>query len=657
MVSTTTTTTTTSAYLSATKLVLLVIIDQYSRHYDWGADTQCELAQFLVSRLCEPSWNESWQDLGDSLDRITVVGGVEEDQTLRQLLCRKMEDGIRTLDGLHEFFDELRALVTSATNPPMAGDSGEVMLLDSESILGLFVRRCCLAFDQLEFHQTGAVFNEYLRAVNVIRGGDAGEDGCCSTVVRSRIELQEHLEHHVSLLEAEVGAPVPAEMEDEIRRAMVALPDHSRTHYLDYLNQVRTGECYRAETSLRRFFDSNAIKDNRTMYQYALLYLAAMRARLGMVAPALLALTEATHVARDCQDHVCLLYIMFWRVRLLIQSSSASDKLDGNIASLEAHIRALIDKAVAMQNYGIWVAGLVLLADYYLQAQTASSSLSSSSSRVFSAIVQAHAVLTEYDVHGMRGPWHLVASRAWLHYSDANHGGGNTENKAAAWLALLHVQMATEAIDDGDDNNQKTKYRLTEHEYVQAICQLARVRYALCGGSIIGAHQQQQQHQPLDIVDVSSPPLLNPARADELRDTFEWLRLESTLDGQRTPSSQSDHPSPPVCSSSSYAAQQLADARDLIAAGYTADAKHILLSVILCDDESNRQSSTMLLRTGSSNTSTSAQLGRSAVVSDASSGDVYGGSSGGRSSGTNFKHNHVASKLARQMLASIDLLV
>ncbi|KAJ2758388.1 hypothetical protein H4S06_002722 [Coemansia sp. BCRC 34490] len=653
-----TTTTTTSTYLSATKLVLLVIIDQYSRHYDWDADTQCELAQFLVSRLCEPSWNESWQELGDSLDRIPVVGdvAVEGDQTLRQLLCRKMEDGIRTLDGLHEFFDQLRALVTSATTPPMAGHSGEVMLLDSESILGLFVRRCCLAFDQLEFHQTGAVFNEYLRAVNVIRGGDADADGCHSTVVRSRIELQEHLEHQVSLLEAEVGAPVPAEMEDEIRRAMGALPDHSRTHYLDYLNQVRTGECYRAETSLRRFFDSNAIKDNRTMYQYALLYLAAMRARLGMVAPALLALTEATHVARDCQDHVCLLYIMFWRVRLLLQASSASDNLDGNTASLEAHIRALIDKAVAMQNYGIWAAGLVLLADYYLQAQPASSS---SSSRVFSTIVQAHAVLTEYDVHGMRGPWYLVASRAWLHYSDADHGGGNTENKAAAWLALLHVQMATETIDgNDDDDSQRTKYRLTEHEHVQAICQLARARYALCGGSITGAQQQQQQqYQSLDVVDVLSSPLLNPARADELRDTFEWLRLESTLDDQRTPSLQSDHPSPPLltCSSSSNAAQQLADARDLIAAGYTADAKRILLSVILCDDESNRQSSTLPLRAGCNNTSSSsAQLGRSAVVSNANNGVVYGG---GRGSGPDSKRSPVASKLARQMLASIDLLV
>ncbi|KAJ2515287.1 hypothetical protein GGI11_002359 [Coemansia sp. RSA 2049] len=649
-----TTTTTTSTYLSATKLVLLVIIDQYSRHYDWDADTQCELAQFLVSRLCEPSWNESWQELGDSLDRIPVVGdAVEGDQTLRQLLCRRMEDGIRTLDGLHEFFDELRALVTSATTPPMAGHSGEVMLLDSESILGLFVRRCCLAFDQLEFHQTGAVFNEYLRAVNVIRGGDTDENGCHSTVVRSRIELQEHLEHQVSLLEAEVGGPVPAEMEDEIRRAMGALPDHSRTYYLDYLNQVRTGECYRAEASLRRFFDSNAIKDNRTMYQYALLYLAAMRARLGMVAPALLALTEATHVARDCQDHVCLLYIMFWRVRLLIQASSASDNLDGNTVSLEAHIRALIDKAVAMQNYGIWAAGLVLLADYYLQTQPASPS---SSSRVFSTIVQAHAVLTEYDVHGMRGPWHLVASRAWLHYSDADYGGGNAENKAAAWLALLHVQIAAETIDgDDDDDSQKTKYRLTEHEHVQAICQLARVRYALCGGSITGA-QQQQQYQSLDVVNVFSSPLLNPARADELRDTFEWLRLESTLDDQRMPSSQLDHPSasPPVCSSSSYAAQQLADARDLIAAGYTADAKRILLSVILCDDESNRQSSTLPLHTSCNNTPSSAQLGRSAVVSDANNGDVYGGS---RGSGPDFKHSPVASKLARQMLASIDLLV
>ncbi|KAJ2394138.1 hypothetical protein GGI23_004803 [Coemansia sp. RSA 2559] len=540
--------TSTSAYLSGTKLVLLVAIDQYSRHYDWGPQAQCELAQLLVSRLCEPSWTESWQDLRSALDAITVPS--EDDQTLRQLLCNRMDD-ISTLDALHVFFDELRALVTSAANP---SDGGELILLDSESILGLFVRRCCLAFDQLEFHQTGAFFNECVRAFGVIRG-DCDEGG--GAAVRSRIELQEYLEHQISLLEAEAGAPVPAEMEDQIRHAMAALPDHSRTHYLDYLNQVRAGECHQAESSLRRFFDSNLVKDNRTIYQYALLYLAAMRAQLGMLKPARHALTEATHVARDCQDHTCLLYIMFWEARLQLQLQlrrSNSTASDG--AQFLQNVYALIDKAVAMQNHSVWATGVISLSDYFVQS-------GAPARRAFDALIQALAVLVEHDVCRLRGPWHLAASRAWLHFSD-DKAGACQEGAAAVWLALLHAQLAFYG----------QKELLTERERVQAVCQRVRVDAALCGPAAAAAQENQ-------LLDSLSPAPVSPARVDDLRDTLEWLQLEIAVDGQT--------PEGPPSTYSASAAQQLADARGLIDSGYTSDARQLLLS-ILCAANNSKQS-------------------------------------------------------------------
>ncbi|KAJ1894817.1 hypothetical protein LPJ81_005091, partial [Coemansia sp. IMI 209127] len=542
-------TTSTSAYLSATKLVLLVAIDQYSRHYDWGPEAQCELAQLLVSRLCEPSWTESWQDLRSALDAITVPS--EDDQTLRKLLCHRMDD-ISTLDALHVFFDELRALVASAANPP---DSGELILLDSESILGLFVRRCCLAFDQLEFHQTGAFFNECVRAFSVICS-DCDEGGG-GVAVRSRIELQEHLEHQISLLEAESGAPVPAEMEDQIRHAMAALPDHSRTHYLDYLNQVRAGECHQAESSLRRFFDSNLVKDNRTIYQYALLYLAAMRAQLGMLKPARYALTEATHVARDCHDHTCLLYIMFWEVRLQLQLQQ-SNNTAGDGAQFLQNVYALIDKAVAMQNHSIWATGVISLADYLVQ-------VGAPARRVFTALIQALAVLVEHDVRRLRGPWHLAASRAWLHYSD-DRAGGCQEGAAAVWLALLHAQLAL--------HGQRELF--TERERVQAVCQRARVNSALCGPAAAASAAAQDQ-----LLGSLSPTLVSPARVDDLRDTLEWLQLEIAVDGQT--------PKDPPSAYSASAAQQLADACSLIDSGYTSDARQLLLS-ILCAGSNSKQS-------------------------------------------------------------------
>ncbi|KAJ2548467.1 hypothetical protein EV175_004822 [Coemansia sp. RSA 1933] len=485
--------TSTSAYLSATKLVLLVAIDQYARHYDWGPEAQCDLAQFLVARLCEPSWAESWQDLRTALDAIAVPN--EDDQTLRQLLCRRMDD-IGTLDALHVFFDDLRLLVTSAGSP---ADGGELIFLDSESILGLFVRRCCLAFDQLEFHQTGVFFGECVRAFGVMQSGRNDASDRQAAGVQSRIELQEHLEHQIALLEAESGAPVPAEVVDQIQRAMAALPDHSRTHYLDYLNQVRTGESHQAETSLRRFFDSNVVKDNRTIYQYALLYLAAMRAQLGMLKPARLALTEATHVARDCQDHTCLLYIMFWEARLQLHSQSP-----GSRPQALNSLSALIDKAAAMRNKDVWAAGIISLADCLRQGEAPAR-------RVFEVLVQAQVVLAEHDIGRLHGPWHLAVSRAWLHYSDSR----SQEGAAAVWLALLHAQLALLG------QQAPPSPSLTEHEHVQAICQRARVDAALCGPAAAAAALQEK------ILGFSPSALANPARVDDLQDTVARLQLEA----------------------------------------------------------------------------------------------------------------------------------
>ncbi|KAJ1937563.1 hypothetical protein GGF37_005156, partial [Kickxella alabastrina] len=151
-------------------------------------------------------------------------------------------------------------------------------------------------------------------------------------------------------------------MKKEIKQALELLPDYSRIHYLQYLDLIRMGESHESEQSLRRFFDNNTIKDNHTIYQYALLHLAAMRAQLGMVGAAREALVEATHVARDCQDHLCLLYIICWESRLLLQDAlkseaSGSDNREGDGdaegGAIRAHrsISMLIDKARAMENH------------------------------------------------------------------------------------------------------------------------------------------------------------------------------------------------------------------------------------------------------------------------------------------------------------------
>ncbi|KAJ2764149.1 hypothetical protein IWQ57_005281, partial [Coemansia nantahalensis] len=136
-------------YLSATKAVLLVAVEQYACHYDWGPATRAELARLLAGRLCTPSWAADWPQLRAELDRIQVPG--EGAPTLRAVLAARLDEQLQTVDGLHGFFDGVARLVVDAG--ARAEPDREAVLLDSESLLGVFVRRCCLAFDQLEFHQ------------------------------------------------------------------------------------------------------------------------------------------------------------------------------------------------------------------------------------------------------------------------------------------------------------------------------------------------------------------------------------------------------------------------------------------------------------------------------------------------------------------------
>ncbi|KAJ2162206.1 APC5 protein [Coemansia sp. RSA 552] len=347
-----------SAYLSATKLVLLVAVEQYARHYDWGPAALSDIAELLVGQLCEPSWTGGVGELCRQLGRIHIQ--YEGGRTLGQMVAGRLLQ-LDTVDELHGFFDGLARLVVDAAEAQMQPDD-EATLLDSESVFGVFVRRCCLAFDQLEFHQVGQLFEDARSTARVVAGQDPP-----GPVARSRLELQEHIEHLVGVLEAEAQAPVAAEMETRVRQMAAQLPDHSRLHYLNYLNLVRAGESEQSAQALRRVFDSS--QSSHLGYQYALLFLAAMHVQLGMYAGAQRALTEATHVARDCQDHACLLFIVCWESRLLLarlQQASAPADRRGLARQARTAAAALIDKARAMGNSELQTAGHLQLAELQL---------------------------------------------------------------------------------------------------------------------------------------------------------------------------------------------------------------------------------------------------------------------------------------------------
>ncbi|KAJ2027133.1 APC5 protein [Coemansia sp. S3946] len=389
-----------SAYLSAHKLVLLAGVDLYSRRYDWGPLALSDIAQLLVQHVCLAGRVVEWGQLRRELDVVLVSS---EGCTLRQLLGQRLKQ-LQSVDELHRFFDGVRQLVVEAEEARVRAD-GDSMLLDSESVFGIFVRRCCLAFDQLEFHQISGLFVEWQQAADIV-GAERGEEavtkaasqdcvsGCGEAVeerlvARSRVEAEEVVEQQIAQLEG--GTATKAVRQDYIS-------GHGRSHYLAYLSDVGSGESERASAELRRFFDS----DSRSTHQSALLHLASMRAQVGMGSGARLALAEATHVARDSQDHACLMYVQCWETRLLLDERSA-------LAAQQA-ASALVAKAAALGNREMLAAGSIYAADALLLG-------GASPRRAFEAVVAARALVVELGVSHLSSDWWQCSARAW-----AQHG-------------------------------------------------------------------------------------------------------------------------------------------------------------------------------------------------------------------------------------------
>ncbi|KAJ2703333.1 hypothetical protein FB645_003960 [Coemansia sp. IMI 203386] len=515
-----------SGYLSASKLALLVCVEQYSRHYDWGPATLSELGQFLVTSLYEAtSWmDDGWHDLRDSFSKIHVHA---LDRSLLAIVCLRLAD-LHTIDALHVFFDDVARLVVDAE--ARIEPDGEAILLDSESVFGIFVRRCFLAFNQLEFYQISRFFAECQLMASVL----SGQQQVVEQTVHSQMEMQEHVEALICKLEEESRTPVPEKMQRMIRRSLDRLPGYSRIHYLRYLDLVRRGESKQSEQSLRRFFDSNAIKDNRTIYQYALLYLAAMRVQLGMADGARHALTEATHVARDCQDHLCLLYIVCWECRLLFDMLQTQKDGKTEVA-LRQSLGALVAKASSMHNYELEAAGRILQTDLLVATNAQPTD-------VFDNLVRVRALVVEHDVGRLRTAWYLTAARAWM------------KHEKSMWIALLHTRMA--ASDTGS---------LTERELTEATRQMALAQATLSGPLVSALHMKTQ---------INGMTITNPAREDSLCDTLGLL----CLNVDSAEHSRMDVHASVSCASSSV--RKLAEARSLIIDGYVCEARELLLSIV-----------------------------------------------------------------------------
>lgn len=274
--------------------------------------------------------------------------------TLYDVLISKLWS-FRSLDDIHTFFQSVMGYLVKpgeSTNDPTNSDDelndsnkglepSSSRRLKPSSILGSFLRRCYLSFDQLSFDQVAELWKAFEAFKSsskedwekLIAGGrvdnedeDTADDDHMHLLkgVQKLIKPQNDMvyistENLDSLLEfqAQKLEKHSSVLPDNIRNLLENLIKTeqevpSTAYFVQYLDSCKNLDYEKAFENLHRFYDYTMDNRGRTHYQYALFTLAVLQAQYQGHQEALKAAQEAISVARENMDVTCLTQILSW---------------------------------------------------------------------------------------------------------------------------------------------------------------------------------------------------------------------------------------------------------------------------------------------------------------------------------------------------------
>ncbi|KAL5035598.1 hypothetical protein BDV3_005489 [Batrachochytrium dendrobatidis] len=183
--------------------------------------------------------------------------------------------------------------------------------ITESSPIGLFVNKNIAAFQTLELDGWMVLNQQYEAFCKGESLDDIDMIGLTDSIVEQYIDSQ------VKLFEKSSGLPTPHDIQQELQHILKCLSNLAKSHYLSYLNHLRSGEIYRALEDLRRFIDYSVVGDtNKIPFQYVSLNMAAVHSEMGQHMEALEFVSDALRYARFVGDDTCLSYILMWLDRL-----------------------------------------------------------------------------------------------------------------------------------------------------------------------------------------------------------------------------------------------------------------------------------------------------------------------------------------------------
>ncbi|KAJ1981079.1 hypothetical protein H4R34_002221 [Dimargaris verticillata] len=308
-----------SAFLSPVKLLLLVVVDIYctTPYLHTNANVVVQLLPRLIREstqsLAFDATPNPTPSLWDHLERIEIGSeAADRPYTVQDDVADRLSE-FTTIADLDALIAQALGLVVFQTLTGDAQDD-EVQYVEESSVLGLFIRRCWLAYKQLEFHEASRLYQQFTRLIQALREPHQPR----TAPMIARFDVEQFIDAQVQALadgsQTNAFSPHLTRQLQSLGRLFPQLP---KTHFAQYLAAARQGDYDNARQSLHRFFDYMGDRGPKTLYQYALLNLACLESQFHHDADAIRAIQEAVAVARENRDQGCLSYAASWLYRLL----------------------------------------------------------------------------------------------------------------------------------------------------------------------------------------------------------------------------------------------------------------------------------------------------------------------------------------------------
>ncbi|KAJ1975959.1 hypothetical protein H4R33_006548 [Dimargaris cristalligena] len=451
-----------SSFLTPFKATLLVLVDIYCNQPLLHASSRVvtPLLPFLIRAIHTPFAlpRLTLGAIGQTLATIKVDteanrghAAFSDDEAMmpsgdsgwsvKDLLFDRLSE-LRNNDDFETFIVEMEDIIQF---PGVELESMEDrMYLQDSSLLGVFVRRCYLAYKQLEFHEAALFFGQFQRYVAIAADDDDNGSGTwdgnttgsnpkgLSEEITSALEAETFIDSCIERLAIPTLDALPDQTLVLLQRYRTMFPDLAKVHYANYLYHKQAGNYNEALQFLHRYFDYTGAIGERRLHQYALLSLASLEAQFHHYDQAARLIQEAVEVARENKDQACLSYASNWFYRLI---ELQPDRFQGQRANEQQLLESLTGKTRLLNLLHLQCLSELNKAKRALVA-------GESPATVFLALLRCELLQRQHRLPHITGTCYALWASVWRSYGFSH---------LAVLYAQLQVAYHIRDVASGDD--------------------------------------------------------------------------------------------------------------------------------------------------------------------------------------------------------------